>query len=77
MELSINFEKTETGGTCGPSCHVPVNYDRYDPAKVEMKTSPREGKDATPEELEKSRELDIAGEANRGKPGEAGKSEGK
>jgi predicted CXXCH cytochrome family protein len=57
-KLTIEYEKTETGGTCVPGCHVPVQYDRYEPVVNAMKTSPREGRDATPEELKLSRERD-------------------
>jgi predicted CXXCH cytochrome family protein len=30
-ELPIRFEKTETGGSCAPGCHVAYAYDRDDP----------------------------------------------
>jgi predicted CXXCH cytochrome family protein len=56
--LTIEYGKTETGGTCEPGCHVPTQYDRYEPVVNEMKTTPREGRDATPEELRLSRERD-------------------
>jgi len=49
------FEKTATGGTCGPTCHSVVTYDRFDPTIPPIKTTPREGKDATAEELEAAR----------------------
>ncbi len=57
--LSINFEKTETGGSCAPTCHVPVKYDRYEPIEVLMKTTPAEGEDATDAELRESRKIDL------------------
>lgn len=58
MELTLSYEKTESGGSCTSSCHLPVNYDRYDPAEVPFKTTPREGENATPAELEMSRKRD-------------------
>lgn len=57
--LKINFEKTETGGSCAPACHATVQYDRYEPVDTIMKTTPREGVDATVEELKLSRERDA------------------
>jgi predicted CXXCH cytochrome family protein len=27
-KFSLNFEKTETGGSCSPGCHQPYSYDR-------------------------------------------------
>lgn len=30
-DLPIQFEKTETGGSCKPGCHVPFAYDRESP----------------------------------------------
>jgi DmsE family decaheme c-type cytochrome len=32
-ELPLNFEKTETGGSCMPGCHQLKAYDRIEPAK--------------------------------------------
>jgi len=58
-ELTMNYEKTSTGGNCAPTCHSPVRYDKYDPVYVHMRTSPREGMDATAEELRNSRERDM------------------
>lgn len=49
------FEKTETGGKCGPTCHSEVRYDRFEPVRNPLKVTPREGQDATPEELERAR----------------------
>jgi predicted CXXCH cytochrome family protein len=57
--LTIIYEKTETGGGCATTCHIPIKYDRYKPEKILMKTTPRPGKDATPEELKISRKMDI------------------
>jgi predicted CXXCH cytochrome family protein len=31
-EIPIQFEKTETGGSCSPGCHNPRAYDRINPA---------------------------------------------
>ena len=53
-ELPLQFGKTETGGTCATACHGPVSYDRCDPAENGMLTTPREGKDASAEELRRS-----------------------
>ncbi len=49
------FEKTETGGKCGPTCHPTVRYDRYEPVQNLLKVTPRQGADATQEELEQAR----------------------
>ncbi|MEK6528272.1 MAG: cytochrome c3 family protein [Nitrospirota bacterium] len=57
--LTMKYEKTETGGSCAPTCHAPVQYDRYKPFEITMKTTPRDGKDATPEELELSRQKEM------------------
>ena len=52
--LPLKYEKTETGGTCAPACHEPVSYDRCEPAENGLRTTPREGMDATPEESSRS-----------------------
>ncbi len=57
--LPITYTKTETGGTCFPTCHTPAKYDRYNPVTITMKTTPRIGNDATEEELRLSRERDM------------------
>jgi predicted CXXCH cytochrome family protein len=57
-EISLTYKKTETGGECTPTCHMLVGYDRYEPVFNALKTTPREGVDATEEELKKSRERD-------------------
>lgn len=57
--LTIKYEKTVTGGNCGPSCHAQAKYDRYEPVFNPIKTSPQQGEDATEEELELSRERDL------------------
>jgi len=57
--LTIKYEKTETGGSCAPACHASVRYDRYEPVETNMKVTPREGKDATPEEIRLSREKEA------------------
>ncbi|HBO69597.1 MAG TPA: hypothetical protein DD658_05425, partial [Deltaproteobacteria bacterium] len=59
--LPLKYDKTETGGTCAPACHGPVSYDRCDPAENGMLTSPREGVDATAEELRRSCGKEISG----------------
>jgi hypothetical protein len=62
--LTIRYEKTETGGSCASACHVSVKYDRYDPVENMIKTTPRPGKDATPEELRLSREREMSEATN-------------
>jgi predicted CXXCH cytochrome family protein len=75
VELPMEFAITETGGSCTPSCHTAVMYDRYEPVGVTMKTTPREGKDATPEELKTSRKLDSQNwEQGRAEGGEQKKN---
>ncbi|MFO0974141.1 MAG: cytochrome c3 family protein [Phycisphaerae bacterium] len=39
-EMPIRFEKTETGGSCAPGCHVPYAYDRKSPRSYPPATSP-------------------------------------
>ncbi|MEN8262926.1 MAG: cytochrome c3 family protein [Nitrospirota bacterium] len=58
-KLNINYEKTETGGSCAPTCHIPVKYDRYEPIEVLMKTTPVEGVDASDADLRESRNMDL------------------
>ncbi|MCK5506618.1 MAG: hypothetical protein KAJ10_15750, partial [Thermodesulfovibrionia bacterium] len=58
--LTINFKKTATGGSCAPTCHIPVKYDRYEPAEIRMLTTPRSGEEATPSELRESRKTKDA-----------------
>ncbi len=54
-ELTIRrFQKTETGGSCASPCHRLAAYDRLNPAPVVMKVTPRQGKDATLEELQQA-----------------------
>lgn len=45
------FSKTETGASCAPSCHRPVQYDRLSPVDNAFMVTPREGVDATSAEL--------------------------
>jgi predicted CXXCH cytochrome family protein len=45
------FSKTETGASCEPSCHRPVQYDRISPVDNAFPVTPREGEDATAAEL--------------------------
>jgi hypothetical protein len=58
-KLSINYEKTDTGGSCAPTCHVSLKYDRYSPHDVMMIVSPRLGEDATEQELQESMNRDM------------------
>jgi len=53
------FEKTETGATCAPTCHREVSYDRYDPVINELRVTPRQGADATPEELQRAKKEQL------------------
>ena len=52
-----DFEKTDTGGRCEPSCHRSVLYDRITPASNNLLVTEREGTDATLEELEQNFEI--------------------
>lgn len=52
--LPLKYEKTETGGSCAAACHAPISYDRCDPAEPNLRTTPRTGRDATPEELKQA-----------------------
>ncbi len=58
------FELTETGGRCGPTCHLVVDYDRFSPVESGMKVSPRKGQQATPEALEQARKEQMPDEVN-------------
>ncbi len=53
------FELTPTGGTCAPTCHRQVSYDRYEPVLSDMKVTPREGIPATREELDQARKEQL------------------
>lgn len=53
------FELTETGGKCGPTCHPVVSYDRFEPVQNVLKVTPREGDDATPEALLRAKEEQL------------------
>jgi predicted CXXCH cytochrome family protein len=50
-----DFQLTETGGQCGPTCHALVSYDRFTPVEIGLMVSPREGEDAPLEVLEEAR----------------------
>ena len=58
------FELTDTGGRCGPTCHMAVSYDRFEPVVQSIRVSPRPGEDATPEALEKARQQQMPEEDN-------------
>ena len=58
-ELTITYEKTDTGGACAPVCHAAVKYDRYVPVINSIKTTLQSGSDATEEELRLSKERDF------------------
>jgi len=53
------FELSDTGGRCGPTCHMAVDYDRFDPFEHSMKVTARQGEDATSEELELARQAQM------------------
>lgn len=48
-----DFSKTESGGSCSPSCHKAMRYDRIQPVDNRLLVSERIGTDATPEELQR------------------------
>lgn len=50
------FSKTETGGSCEPSCHRVVQYDRVSPVDNAFMVTAREGVDATAVELKQASE---------------------
>jgi predicted CXXCH cytochrome family protein len=58
-ELIITYERTESGGSCNPTCHRLAKYDRYEPVFNFIRTTPRPGVDATADELKLSRERDM------------------
>lgn len=49
--LPLKFEKTDTGGSCTTACHAPIKYDRCEPEPITMRTTPRQGEDASQQEL--------------------------
>ncbi len=49
-----DFARTKTGGTCSPTCHRKVSYDRLEPVINDLRTTPRLGEDATPSELKEA-----------------------
>jgi len=59
-----NFGLTETGGRCGPTCHLAVSYDRFEPVEQSLRVSPRPGDDATPEALEQARQQQMPEQGN-------------
>jgi len=50
--LSLKFEKTETGGSCDSVCHGTLKYDRCKPETITLRTTPRQGEDASDETLQ-------------------------
>ena len=48
------YARTETGGSCSPTCHIPVKYDRLEPELNNIRVTPREGEDATAAELQQA-----------------------
>jgi len=65
--LTVDYEKTETGGQCGTTCHRVAKYDRYKPEFNFIKTEPLPGENATENELEQSRKDDIEREKEKAK----------
>jgi predicted CXXCH cytochrome family protein len=63
--LTVDFEKTETGGQCATSCHRLAKYDRYKPEFNFIKSDPLPGENATVKELEQSRKDDIEREKEK------------
>jgi len=49
-----DFERTETGGRCQPTCHVTAVYDRLVPAFTAIKVTPRLGEEAEADEVLKA-----------------------
>ncbi len=58
--LTVEYQKTDTGGSCKTTCHRIGLYDRYDPAINALKSSPTPGEEATTEELQLIKEKDIS-----------------
>ena len=67
-ELTITYEKTESGGSCSSTCHRLAKYDRYEPVLNLMRTTPRPGIDASADELKLSRERDKKKEKQKSSP---------
>jgi len=51
VTLGISYTTTENGGNCSTSCHTKVSYDRLAPVNNPLRVSPRQGEDATAEQL--------------------------
>ncbi len=69
--LTIDYEKTESGGQCSTTCHRVAKYDRYKPEFNFIKTEPLPGKDATEDELKQSRKDDLERLKAKEKKGES------
>ncbi|MEW6602430.1 MAG: cytochrome c3 family protein [Nitrospirota bacterium] len=65
--LTVDYEKTESGGQCATSCHRLAKYDRYKPEFNFIKTDPLPGENATEKELDQSRKDDIEREKEKAK----------
>jgi predicted CXXCH cytochrome family protein len=52
--LPLRFKKTETGGSCTSACHGPLKYDFCQPEVITLRTTPRQGVDATAKALQLS-----------------------
>jgi len=66
--LTVDYEKSETGGQCATTCHRVAKYDRYKPEFNFIKTDPLPGEKATEEELEQSRQDDLKRLKEKEKP---------
>jgi len=62
--LTLEYTRTDTGGTCVTPCHQTGRYDRYEPIFNAIRSSPTPGTDATKEELDASRQRDPEGQAS-------------
>lgn len=49
--LALAYEKLETGGKCNAACHGLITYDRCQPFEIAIRTTPRQGRDATAADL--------------------------
>ena len=76
-DLPIGFDKTETGGTCAPGCHVKKDYDRVKAVDYTVRKKPANAKapekvvSETPKKAditEKVEEVSVDGQKSDAKP---------
>jgi predicted CXXCH cytochrome family protein len=75
--LALKYDKTPTGGSCATACHGPIKYDRCNPEEITLKTTPRQGGDASAEALKLACDKELAEAKEKEKPVELEKGKEK